>query len=76
MSKLKRTERGQAFHLSQARVLPAGGQGIGCGYHNIEMVLEETLIGQGLMNPTTAEGYDPNGEGGCEFTLQVITLWQ
>ena len=68
---------GYAYHIigfTAVRITECDqGQG---GYHNIEMELEETLIGQGLTNPTTAEGYDPNGEGSCEFTLQTVTLWQ
>ncbi|MBU0704878.1 MAG: Tad domain-containing protein [Chloroflexi bacterium] len=67
---------GYVYHIIGFTAVRITGCSQGGGEHNIEMVLEETLIGQGLMNPTTAEGYDPNGEGSCKFTLQALTLWQ
>jgi len=47
----------------------------GQGSHTMGFELVETVSGKGQVYPPEADGYDPNGQGGCKFSAQVVTLW-
>jgi len=46
----------------------------GQGSHTMDMVLVESVTGQGQVYPPLS-GYDSGSKGGCRFGAQVVTLW-
>lgn len=68
---------GYAYHIVgfSAVYITGCDQGAG-GVHNIHMEMRQTILGSGQVSTSLAEGFDPNGEGGCRYNLQVVTLWR